>query len=171
MARLPDDLRSSLVLLLASVAPDDGGRGVVEALLQWMAKCGNEVRTEPFLSYGFNSIADMTGRASEYPLADISEADVDRISSRASRLANASDEVIAQFVRDLMEELIAVEFDRVCCRCGETYMRAYIGVSRSLPAFQCDTCGYGEFLDGSSLSGESLKFISLKEMDAYGLHS
>lgn len=171
MARLPDNLRSGLVQLLAAVAPNDGGRGVVEALLQWMEKCGDEVRREPFLSYGFNLIADMKGCVSEYPVADIGGADVDRISSRSARLESASDEMIAQFVRDLMEELIAVEFDRVCRRCGETYMRAYIGVSRSLPTFQCDTCGYGEFLDGSSLSGELLKFISLKEMDAYGLHS
>ncbi|QCZ96612.1 hypothetical protein DL544_06220 [Stenotrophomonas sp. pho] len=90
-------------------------------------ECEGEVRREPFLSYGFDLMVNMDGRLDEYPFAEIGEADVGRVYLRATQLRNASDDGVAQFVRDLMEELVAVEIDRVCLRCGEAYMRAYMG--------------------------------------------
>ncbi|EMI50848.1 hypothetical protein C405_04187 [Stenotrophomonas maltophilia AU12-09] len=130
-------------------------------------ECEGEVRREPFLSYGFDLMVNMDGRLDEYPFAEIGEADVGRVYLRATQLRNASDDGFAQFVRDLMEELVAVEIDRVCFRCGEAYMRAYMGLISFTPAFQCDVCGYGEFLNGSALRGERLRFITLKELESF----
>ncbi|MCZ7843067.1 MULTISPECIES: hypothetical protein [Stenotrophomonas maltophilia group] len=169
MARLSGILRNRLISGLSSVNNNSGARGVVEALIQWVMECEGEVRREPFLSYGFDLIVNMDGRLDEYPFAEIGEADVGRVHSRATQLRNASDDGVAQFVRDLMEELVAVEIDRVCSRCGEAYMRAYMGLISFTPAFQCDVCGYGEFLNGSALRGERLRFITLKELESFGI--
>lgn len=156
-----------LITGLSGVNNNSGARGVVEALIQWIIECEGEVRREPFLSYGFDLMVSMDGRLDEYPFAEIGEADVGRVYSRATRLRSASDDDVAQFVRDLMEGLVAVEIDRVCSRCGEAYMREYMGLISVVPAFQCDVCGYGEFLDGSALRGERLRFLTLKELESF----
>jgi predicted RNA-binding Zn-ribbon protein involved in translation (DUF1610 family) len=128
---------------------DDGatGRDVVSSIVGWVERNSTTLVGSPYADY---------------------RRDVDRIKRRVSEFKPSDVMAMCQFLRDLMEELVVVEVDKTCIRCGESYMLAYSAVSMYAIVYQCVACGFSCFSDGSDLSGEGVRFLTEQELVSEG---
>ena len=149
---------------------DDGATGcdVVSSIVGWVERNSTTLVGSPYADYGFGMILMMAGSVDNYRFGYFDRRDVDRIKRRVSEFKPSDVMAMCQFLRDLMEELVVVEVDKTCIRCGESYMLAYSAVSMYAIVYQCVACGFSCFSDGSDLSGEGVRFLTEQELVSEG---
>lgn len=141
-------------------------RDVVRVLSGWVAKYPELTTTNPFSNYGFHSIGRVARNFELYAPVKLDDRAIGRIKTSFARLSRSNEAGIAQFVRDLMEELLAPEVDVTCAACGEDFMQAFRGERTSRLVLQCLRCGHIQFDDGSDARGETIRFLAAQEIAA-----
>lgn len=150
--------------VVGALSLDASARDVLEALVDWVGSHQCALSGPPFSDYNFDLIIQMVGRVDCYRPADLDARAVERIKHSVAGMTRGKSLVIAQFVRCLMEELLAPVVDWVCPNCGQEFGLLFGCVETPALVVMCHACGAARFADGSALSGRRMRYIEAAEV-------
>ena len=137
---------------------------LLRVLLQFLRECSEALGEEPFLAYGLNQFATL--HVEDYPieLASSSAAEVSHLMAVIRRSKHKKSVLIAQFLRDAIEQLMVVESDRDCPLCASSGMGIFKSGLDGRLALICKVCGHGVYLDGSKLTAGELVMATTNDL-------
>ncbi len=121
-------------------------------LLQLLKDCGATLSDNPFFAYGLTEFILVKQEDCPIQFTSFSDADVPHFKDVAATYAKKPDSTIASFLRFTLEEMLVVESDRDCPRCGSGGMGIFKSGSDGRLALMCKHCGHGVYLDGSKMA-------------------
>jgi RNase P subunit RPR2 len=119
---------------------------LLSVLLNFLRNCSLALDEEPFFLYGLNQFSTL--HAEDYPVefTSSSDAEVRHMIAVLKRNETSSARSIAQLLRDTLEQLLVVEFDRDCPRCASNGMGIFKNHSDDRVALLCKQCGWQSIL-------------------------
>lgn len=100
---------SVLVATVEAIHSDASADDIVRAVVGWVGRHPQTFEKAPFSEYGFSLIAALLGRVDHYRATQLDDQAVGQIKWWVSRLKRSDSAGIAQYIRDLMEDLLAPE--------------------------------------------------------------
>lgn len=169
MRALPTKIWQQFQLAVAGLSDEAPLRKVLEVVLLWVRVNCKYLTDEPFSMYGFDEIAKIDEEAMPVECSSFKAGDLRNFKSVVQRRQGRDVEAIARFVRDTVEELVTIEVDQQCPKCGAEVMRVFVGRKNGLLAYQCSVCGYAYYSDGSRVEGGGLEFAHERQLRELGL--
>jgi hypothetical protein len=125
---------------------------LLRMLLQFLRECSEVLDEEPFVGYGLKQFAALHAEDHPIEFTSSSEAEVRHLMAIIRSSRHKKVDAISMLLRDILEQLLVVESDRDCPRCGSGGMGIFKSGSDGRLALMCKHCGHGVYLDGSKMA-------------------
>lgn len=169
MRALPTNIWQQFQFAVAALSDEAPLREVLEVVLSWIRGNCKYLAVEPFSIYGFDEVAKIDEEAMPLEYSSFKMSDLINFKSVVQRRQARDVEAIARFLRDTVEELVTIEVDQQCPKCGSEGMRIFVGRHNGLLACQCNVCGYAYYSDGSRVEVGGLEFARERQLRELGL--
>lgn len=128
----------------------------LRVLQHFLRECSELLDDKPFADYELRKFATLP--TEDYPVEFTvsSEVEVSHLMAVIRRSKHKKSVLIAQFLRDVFEQLLVVESDRDCPRCASGGMGIFKSGLDGRLALMCKHCGHGVYLDGSKMEAGPL---------------
>ncbi|GLR12976.1 hypothetical protein GCM10007907_17660 [Chitinimonas prasina] len=169
MSAIPVKIWRNLQSEVASLERDARPREILKVILLWIRCNSQHLMLEPFLDYGFDMIKDLNEDSMPVEFSSLRSSDLSNFVNVIAKRKNKEVNAIAQFLRDVVEELVTVELDKECPNCGSFGMRAFVGKGNGKLAYQCSVCGHSHYVDGARVERDGLAFATEKNLRELGV--
>lgn len=169
MKSIPVSIWRELQLAVVQLNEQSSLRDLLSAILFWIRTNINLSESEPFSAYRLSSFVEIDESSMPVDYSSLKHGDIDHVKKAILSYKPNETESVARFLRDTLEALITIEVNKECPRCGNEWMRAFIGRNNGLLAYQCDVCGCSQYSDGSRVEVGGLAFASQEQLRGFGL--
>lgn len=158
----------TLQLATETLSLNSSPKNLLDILLYWLRKNHKLCFIKPFSDYGFDKFLKMNESALPVDFSSVTGKDVMHFKSIIIEYSYKDVNKIAQFLRDLFEELVIFEVDKQCPICDSWGMRVLVGEINGIFAYECKVCTYVKYSDESDVNGDRLVFASTSKLREAG---
>lgn len=157
-----------LQLATETLSLNSSPRDLLEILLSWLRTNHKLCFIKPFSDYRLDKFLKANESALPVDFSSVTNKDVMHFKSIIIKYSYKDVNKIAQFLRDVFEELVIFEIDEQCPVCKSWGMRVLVGEANGIFAHECKVCTYAKYLDGSDINGDNLVFASTSKLREAG---
>lgn len=169
MRHLPVNVWREFQSAVSLLNETSSARDTLDVILLWIRGNRKYFLNEPFSTYGFEDFVDLKEKEMPVDFSSFLSADIDNFKKFTYKYQAKDVNAIAQLLRDVIEALITVDADRQCPRCDSEGMHVFIGKQNGLLAYQCNTCGYSHYSDGTRVGLGGLGFVTEKKLREFNM--
>lgn len=171
MRYLPVRVWRDFQLAVMQLGDDSSLRDVLNVILSWVRGNYKYFEFDPFPGYGFDAFFNVQEDLMPVSYSSFLPSDIRHFKEIILKYKSKDVESIARFLRGTLEALLTIEVDERCPNCDSYGMNVFIGRYKNLFAYQCCTCGYSIYADGSKVEINGLDFATEEDLRSAGLIS